>query len=125
MLPIEMGVEAIEPMPLRRAEEFRVLINAKPRSPTIAEFMDVLSPPRPEVPTVFLWDGKRVTREEQQRLHAEARRVAADQHLEERAYDRCLEDLETSRELVQQRAYTEAGVTRSPRRRERVAWVEA
>jgi hypothetical protein len=96
MLPIEMCVEAIEPMPLRRADEFRVLINAKPTSPTIAEMMNVLSPPRPDVPAVYLWDGKRVTREEQQRLHAEALRIAADQHLEECACDRCLEDLETA-----------------------------
>ena len=86
---------AFEQIALRRAEEFRVLINAKPRSPTIAEIMDVLCPPRPEVPTVYLWDGEQVTRGEQQRLHAEALRAAADQHLEECACAGCLEELET------------------------------
>jgi hypothetical protein len=94
MLPIETCRELIEGLVPDLAAGIHALTNSRMRSPTIREIRDVLAPPRPKVAKVYVWEGKVVSREEQQRLREEAYRIAADQHLEECACARCLEDLE-------------------------------
>jgi hypothetical protein len=95
-VPFEICIALVESLVPNHANGIHSLINSRMRSPTVQEVRDVLCPPRPEVPAIYLWQGKQVSREEQRRLHEEARRLAVDQHVEECACARCLKDLETA-----------------------------